>query len=281
MNGPWTARVALGAALLLASTVPAEAQLGRLRRAVEDRVERAVTGAAEKKIAERMGTGQTSDADVLEISAETLDRFAAALAAEESKRAEVAAVLASLPARRQAQAAERMAQSASESEWRKCSREVQESPESKKRIAELEAQAKALAEQVRSGAPNHVELQQAAIKIQAAQMAWFGEMTAAIASRCGPEPAADSGVGDSEALPDEARLRSEPMTRALAAGQFNERQYAILKERIVPFCAGGARADSDVRIPGANNKFYVYSQAEAQALAPRCAELTARLRAVL
>ena len=59
-----------------------------------------------------------------------------------------------------------------------------------------------------------------------------------------------------------------------AAG-LTERQYAILKERIVPFCAAAvASGPGELRIA----RGYVYTTAEMEALRPRCATLLPALR---
>lgn len=74
-----------------------------------------------------------------------------------------------------------------------------------------------------------------------------------------------------------------PGQAALRTGGFTRTQYAILKERITPFCAASASAGvgGDVRVPGADNQFFVYNRAEVEALRPRCEHLGGLLQAVL
>ena len=67
-----------------------------------------------------------------------------------------------------------------------------------------------------------------------------------------------------------------PERRAVAAGGFNSRQYAIAKERVVPFCKvmPAAPADGYAQVPGSGtNIFWVYKAAEVQALTPKCPSL--------
>ncbi|HYD53956.1 MAG TPA: hypothetical protein VEA99_15070 [Gemmatimonadaceae bacterium] len=97
-------------------------------------------------------------------------------------------------------------------------------------------------------------------------------MMAAIETKCGKNPAAMN----------ESRVRERPPTAGAAAGGFDARQYAMLKERVTPFCAVAAPIGSDgVRLPGqGTNVYWVYSPAEAQALRPRCAALQKALAAL-
>ena len=79
--------------------------------------------------------------------------------------------------------------------------------------------------------------------------------------------------GEPPSQPDYGRLVVE---KAMEAGSFKDRQYDVLKERIVPFCKAGATLTPDglggIRIGGARIA-YVYSKAEVDALQPRCATL--------
>jgi hypothetical protein len=54
-----------------------------------------------------------------------------------------------------------------------------------------------------------------------------------------------------------------------------ERQYAVLKERILPFCTAAASSGSgELKVDGG----FVYTTTEMQALRPRCATLLPALR---
>lgn len=76
------------------------------------------------------------------------------------------------------------------------------------------------------------------------------------------------------------RIRRDAPAHALqaglAAGGFNEREYAVIKERVIPFCqaAGTPAPGGEVRLPGdGSNIFWVYTAAESAALRERCATL--------
>lgn len=82
-----------------------------------------------------------------------------------------------------------------------------------------------------------------------------------VVKKCGPDPSTFHKSDD---------LRRAPETGAKAAG-FTKDQYAIMQERIVPFCKAG---DAPSRIPGSGtNIYYVYAPGEVQALGPRCSKL--------
>jgi len=103
---------------------------------------------------------------------------------------------------------------------------------------------------------------------QAAIAAAAEEMKAAMERACGPDPA------------ERGRIQNEAQAHAAqagqAAGEFSPRQYAVIKERAVPFCraAGQATGEGDVRLPGrGTNVYWVYTPAEAAALRERCGAL--------
>jgi len=83
-------------------------------------------------------------------------------------------------------------------------------------------------------------------------------------------------------------LRYRLPQRAEAAGQkaagLTERQYAILKERIMPLCEAtttAAGSGGDVRIPtkgSSANVFFAYKPTEVDAIRPRCTTLAAAFR---
>jgi hypothetical protein len=103
---------------------------------------------------------------------------------------------------------------------------------------------------------------------QTAMMAAAEAVKAAMERACGADPS------------ERGRIQNEAQAHAeqagLAAGEFTPRQYAVVKERIVPFCRAAAQAggEGDVRLPGSGrNVFYVYTAAEAAALRERCGAL--------
>jgi hypothetical protein len=70
---------------------------------------------------------------------------------------------------------------------------------------------------------------------------------------------------------------------AIAAGGFTAREFALIQERIVPFCRAAASlpADGDVRLPGEGRDiFWVYTAAEAAALRERCGALMQDLETI-
>ena len=78
------------------------------------------------------------------------------------------------------------------------------------------------------------------------------------------------------------RTRSARSRRASDAGGFTAREYAVIKERVVPFCRAqdAAAGDGDVRLPGrGTNVYFVYTPAEAAALRTRCGALMQALAA--
>lgn len=98
--------------------------------------------------------------------------------------------------------------------------------------------------------------------VQASQAAGQ-KLLAIVAKQCGADP---SGQNKG------AELNKAPANAAEAAG-LSQEQYAVLKERVKPFCSEGGGtgkvAGSGARI------FYVYTESEIAALQPRCEKLMA------
>jgi hypothetical protein len=67
---------------------------------------------------------------------------------------------------------------------------------------------------------------------------------------------------------DETSLQERPARMGRKAAGLTTRQYAVLKERVVPFCSNPGRTGG-----------FVYSRTEAEALRPRCDALLPVLRA--
>jgi hypothetical protein len=266
-----------GALLLLVGFMPVEAQVGRLKKAVGDRARDAVRTEADPSPAAAPATATAPAAasrygpDVLELTAPVLERLARALAAEEKARQEVAAVLRARGHRDRL----REAWMAMDSEWQMCAMEVFGRPDFEQRSEQLSArQTKLITDAMDSGSLNTVAGAPAFRKAQSElDQEWTAHDHAvleAAAKQCGPvrgmEPlptTPDSGMEAGE-------LSRLPLQQALEAGEFTDRQYAMLKERIPVFCATGARASG-----------YVFSPEETQALQPRCGELMPRLQSVL
>ena len=87
------------------------------------------------------------------------------------------------------------------------------------------------------------------------------------------------GITQREFVERQGRVSDDALAAALAAGGFSEREYGMLKERVVPFCKAGGRSE---RVPGSGkDKFYVYSAEEVAALAPRCGALLPQVERTL
>ncbi|MES2124915.1 MAG: hypothetical protein V4503_09560 [Gemmatimonadota bacterium] len=94
---------------------------------------------------------------------------------------------------------------------------------------------------------------------------------------CGYDP------GEYAAEPSASPARPSEYAAAAKVG-LDQRRYAILKERVTPFCALDAaeRGDGDVRVRGIGyGIFYVYDRAEAEVLAPRCDALRRAIQAII
>lgn len=243
----WLLVVTVGVATL--APAPAEGQLGGLR----DRAKKAVAQAAGVETARpaesagaNAGRPATSEnGNVLTMTAATLARLETALAAELAEFEVVEKEFQSRPS-----ADERSA----------CEMGVAQGPEAQKLLADY------LAAVEKGG-----EDPDAALKaMQELDVA----MRALYARECG-EPFTD----------EEAReLQQQPHRVGAEAGGFTVVQYAILKERVLPFCESGAdlRVDAGgASAPGVDERNrYVYGADEVDALRPRCEALTAALSAV-
>jgi hypothetical protein len=100
------------------------------------------------------------------------------------------------------------------------------------------------------------------------------ENRASLARACGPD------AQQRDEMEMEASNGAE--AAALAAGGFEMREFAVIQERVVPFCRAAAQTGGgDVRIAGeGRNVFWVYTATEAAALNGRCAALLAGLEKI-
>ncbi|MFI5142686.1 MAG: hypothetical protein ACHQQS_03300 [Thermoanaerobaculales bacterium] len=181
--------------------------------------------------------------EVLEISQEVLDRFAKALAAEEAARQAIAA---------------KQAQVKPAQEYAECKNGVMMSPEGMKLLESYNAAVTAK--------PDDLATMQKA----ATQMTM--KMGALTEKACGPDPSvANRSVGD--------QLREAEATGAKDVG-FTPRQFAILKERVVPMCLSDPAAvdAGGLKLPGQGNASFVYTKDEVEALRPRCEEFLKLLK---
>ncbi len=179
---------------------------------------------------------------VLEMSPATLNRFAKALALEESARKSIAAK-ADAPPPKGTKTAD---------EYASCQMQVLMTPEFQKVMQDATA-----AMSVPGKDP--AATQKAAVDLQL-------KMQAMIEKACGPDPS------KTYAKPDVGSLMRRAQTDAAKANGFTDRQYAILKERVTPLCLSDPTPPSPdgARVKGDGPVFYVYSATEVEALRPRC-----------
>lgn len=180
--------------------------------------------------------------DVLPMTPENLDRLSKGLAAEEAARKALAA---------------KAPKTKSPGEYDQCRTGVLSGPDAMKLMEDF-------------GAASQKAGSDTAALVKAAEAMQKG-MDALVEKRCGPDPAA----GRSSA---QERQREMADAAARDAG-LTPRQYAVLKERVTPFCAlGGAAGKEGARIKAPGGAYWVYTAAEVSALGPRCAALTKALR---
>lgn len=274
-----TARIirwaACAAVLALMVPAPASAQIGgflkrKLKEKIAQTVVEGVTGsqAAGTPVDTASGAEQTGSAPgpvasaprarkgapgaaakpsifsetTLEMTAELLDRFEKGVAAEKAERKAIVPQLARL---------------LSNHDYDKCLHE---------RVAATPAGQKAQREYLAALRTGKPEVYQGAMEKYQTELERIGEPV------CGLSP--------KKAEPVRRELEERPEKAALQAAGLELYQYAVLKERIIPFCAlaGTAEAAGEfarVRDRGAS---YVYTQGEVAALRPRCARLAPALK---
>lgn len=91
-------------------------------------------------------------------------------------------------------------------------------------------------------------------------------------AKCGPAPETRETL--------KTKLSNRPREAALAASGLTEGQFAVIKERVLPFCEATATGAAGARIAaGSSGMYLVYSPTEIQALTARCARLAPALKA--
>lgn len=243
-------RRAIRAGLLLAAAIialpaPADAQLGGLKK----KVAKAVAGAtgAETEAAAPAASGNTRSPYnewVLEMTDEVLDRVEKGLVAESARRREVVAMLEKQPSRE---------------EYEQCQARAAMLPEMQKLIEEYMAD-------MEKANGNNDAIMKVAERMDARSKAFY-------ARECGE-------VLGSDRIQE---LQKESESIGAGAAGMTDRQYAIVKERIAPFCTAGdqmVRDGAGATVPG-DGEDYVYSAAEIEALTPRCDVLGKAIAATL
>ncbi|MBZ5589167.1 MAG: hypothetical protein LAO05_11450 [Acidobacteriia bacterium] len=180
--------------------------------------------------------------NVLEITPGTLDRFAKALAAEESSRKTVAAKVATPKPQPQK----------TKKEYQECRQGVMAGPEYAQLMQEYAAAA--------SGQSKNTS---AAHKAGSDMMA---KLAALIETTCGTDPGRSNEKKDVT-----GELRRTEKAAAESNG-FTLRQYAILKERVTPLCLSDPVPPdpAGLKLKGQGSASFVYTAAEVAALRPRC-----------
>lgn len=255
---PATTRIhrALALAAIVATAAPAAplaAQFGGLAKKAKAAlgVDKAApdAGAATPAAAAPAGPVRVRDADRMD--AASLDLFERALAAEHAWLTERARIRKSLR---------------SPADYRTCSEQtIAFSPQGKKLT---QTYLDAMQSPANDGS---VEFMTAlANKLKA-------EQDRIILAACGYDPAEYGAPHDPSAL-------HQPSEHAAATEVgMPQQRYALLKERVVPFCAldAASRTASGGRVPGdGHGIYYVYEPAEVELLAPRCDALQRAIQAV-
>jgi len=230
-------RAAVACAVLsIVVSAPAHAQLGGLRRAAQ----RAVGGAAGNAAAQQANPAQPASASSAVGGENVLELTAPVL--DRFQRS-----LAAESADR-AQLAQKLAAVKTPEQYGQCTMAWYQTPAGQAEYRKLSAAAES--------------------NDQAVQIAAGNNLKAAIERACGTDPSERGNM--------QRGAQAHAAETGLAAGQFTARQYAVIKERVVPFCRAAAQASGggDVRLPGrGNNVFFVYTAAEAAALRERCTAL--------
>jgi hypothetical protein len=248
---------ALRAIITIAATIamtpaPASAQLGGLKKAVK----RAATEAAgPKAVNATAGSGEQTGAvsasaepamaggltgkNVIEMTDDVIVRFERALATETTERQESARILESL---------------ADPRDFQTCAQGMGMTPEYQ-RIFE-----KYLADVSSAGNDNEA--------IGRSTQVFDSTYRALAAPKCGRERNSEI----------ERELQNRPIEAATRAGEFTRAEYAMLKERVEPFCEAGSRqiiTSDGATVPGSGHNIrWVYTAAEVQALTARCRTLS-------
>ena len=178
--------------------------------------------------------------NLLEITKETLDRFAQGLADEEEARKVVAA------------ATPKPAPRMTKTEYDTCQQNLMTTPEYMQLAQEYAGSV--------SGHPKD------ATEAREAAEEMLTKLGALVEKACGPDPSRAN-----EKLDTANRLR-EAETKAAQSNGFTLRQYVVLKERVTPLCLSDPVPPdpAGLRRKGQGSAFFVFTPAEVAALRPRC-----------
>lgn len=257
-------------ALLVALAVPAVVEA----QSIGDRLKKKVgIGGDEQQQQATAASSTTFSGDVVEITPEVLEHFTNGLKTEIALRAEFAALLATYK---------------TPEEYQQCSNGVATSPEGMKIMERM------------VNFPENTTLEQMQ-RIYAEVDVAMKELLAKV---CGPDPqdwtqhkrqeklaeieqkAADAAGPATGSSPVPEHGPSVAADDAFALRGLPLGVYQLIKERVIPYCmaleSGVIQPGQAVLIPGdGSNTYWVFTAAEAQAIAPHCAELMAMLEEVL
>lgn len=242
--------LALALTLAVAAAAPAQAQLGGLVK----KAKAAVVGDKPAAVAATKAapTGPVSVKPQDRIDATSLDLFARALVAEKSWLEERARIRATLR---------------TPEDYRRCAEVAVHgsTPEGKKL---MQYYLDAISSKDNDGSAEFMT--KLATTMQA-------EQDKIVFGKCGYDPAKYGPE------PGPSALYQPSEHEAAKQVGLEQQRYALLKERITPFCNfdAAARGAGDVRIPGSGSGVYfVYEAQEAELLSPRCTELLTAMRAI-
>ncbi len=261
----------LAALLASALPTPASAQFGGLRKKLKEKIINAAVDGAVNKVmgpdssasattpgASRSGSGAPAgatrarkgappagpvfDAETLEITPDVLDRLEKALAAE-------------IGGRKAAEAAEKKAQAdysrqyKAQGDYNDCKEAFEHSPEARK-----------LQEEYIENLSSAKAMQAQGILMKHAQQL--------MRAKCGEDPGGYPSMPSRGEKGDAYKQGQDAGAKAFGLG---ERQYAIVKERVAPFCWSAKDAAQ---------LSYVYAPGEISAMTPRCDKLLPLLNGI-
>ena len=232
--------------LTLSTAAPGEAQLGRLGRAVKDRIASPADGASAGTPGAAQAPTSAGRTRGAGFTAGQLDGFAQGLSAEVERRGTLAGEIEALQPR---------------PDYDQCSMGFVTSPAGQ---AALEAYNEAvMAYSADPQNPKNLEL------LESAQQTYANSVRKA----CGPSP--------DEAPRMIKERQSEPARLGAERAGLDVLGYARLKELVLPFCvmADEFEAGREAAIPSGAGKSFSYSAEDTALLKPRCAELLPLLQA--
>jgi hypothetical protein len=272
----------LGVFVVVASAVPAEAQIGGfLKKKAKEAAQAPVKQEQAKQQSDEAAASALSDPDIVPITQESTVRFRKALGIELRLRGEFRTFLASLKTRE---------------EYDACKSEFMMSPEAQQASMQM----------------LNLGDKATPADMQKAMMKAAADVEALTKKRCGGDPSAWNGAKRNERLQEiegEASDAFGPPGAAPPAGDGlvvlppgpsassaeaepadahpYRRKYALAKERWIPFCNGMATAPDATgkgkyaTVKGEGNGVYVYSSEEAAVMAANCVDVMSEIGKVV